>query len=51
MRRFYGGLEAGLSKLDAFHEAELAVLLEKQSADGAAHPFYWASFVLIGDPS
>src|SRR5205085_7331070 len=44
MELFYGSLKAGRSKLDAFHEAELAAMTGRLQARGAAHPFYWAGF-------
>ena len=50
MRDFYGGLKAGKSKLDALRDAQLAMIKRRREAHGAAHPFYWASFVLVGDP-
>jgi len=50
MRDFYGGLKAGKSKLDALRDAQLAMMKRRREAHGAAHPFYWGSFVLVGDP-
>jgi CHAT domain-containing protein len=51
MGRFYGGLHAGRGKLAALHEAQLQMLRQRREAHGAAHPFFWASFILVGDPS
>jgi CHAT domain-containing protein/Tfp pilus assembly protein PilF len=50
MQRFYGSLKAGKSKLEALHDAQLAVIQQRRKEHGAAHPFFWASFVLVGDP-
>ena len=50
MGRFYGALKAGQGKLEALHGAQLELLRQRRAAGGAAHPFFWASFVLVGDP-
>jgi CHAT domain-containing protein len=46
MIRFYRALAAGQGKADALREAKLALLADP----GTAHPYYWAPFVLVGDP-
>lgn len=51
MQRFYQELAAGNSKLDALREAQLSVIKRRRETNEAAHPFFWASFVLVGDPS
>jgi len=51
MHRFYGSLKEGKSKLDALHEVQLAIIRQRRAQNGAAHPFFWASFVLVGDPA
>jgi CHAT domain-containing protein/Tfp pilus assembly protein PilF len=51
MQLFYGGLRAGQGKLDALHAAQRNLLDRRRQAGGAAHPFFWASFVMVGDPS
>jgi CHAT domain-containing protein/tetratricopeptide (TPR) repeat protein len=51
MGRFYRGLKGGSGKLDALHQAQLDVMQERRNRGGTAHPFYWASFVLAGDPN
>jgi len=51
MQSFYGGLKAGKGKLAALHDAQLEVIRQRREKHGAAHPFYWASFVLVGDPN
>ena len=50
MGRFYGALKAGRGKLEALHGAQLELLRQRRAAGGARHPFFWASFVLVGDP-
>jgi CHAT domain-containing protein len=50
MERFYAGLEPGRGRIVALHEAQLNRLRERQQKNGAAHPFFWAGFVLAGDP-
>jgi CHAT domain-containing protein/Tfp pilus assembly protein PilF len=50
MTRFYAGLRTGQSKLTALHTAECDLLRQRRQANGAAHPFFWASFVLVGSP-
>jgi CHAT domain-containing protein len=49
MRGFYKNLRAGKSKLAALHDAQHALLRARRAKIGAAHPFFWASFGLIGD--
>lgn len=49
MEYFYKNLEKGLRKDEALREAKKMYLKEHPSQ--AAHPFYWSSFVLVGDPS
>jgi len=51
MTRFYESLKAGVGILDSFHDAQLAVMVSRRRKAGVAHPFYWASFVLVGDPN
>jgi CHAT domain-containing protein len=50
MQQFYGGVAAGKSPLDALHDAELAAVDRRRKQHGAAHPFFWASFVVAGRP-
>jgi CHAT domain-containing protein len=53
MPEFYVGLlKKKLSKTDALGEAKLAMLRQTRAENGYyyQHPFYWASFVLYGDP-
>ena len=50
MKDFYISLKRGKSKLQALHEARLEVIRKRRKEHAAAHPFFWASFVLVGDP-
>jgi CHAT domain-containing protein len=50
MRRFYGGLREGRGRLAALHAAQREVIGQRRREGGAAHPFFWAGFVLVGDP-
>lgn len=50
MRRFYGNLRAGQGKLAALHAAQVDLVRQRRQDSSAAHPFFWASFVLVGEP-
>ena len=50
MTDFYRALASGKSKIEALSEAQNSARTRRQSTHGAAHPFYWGSFVLVGDP-
>jgi CHAT domain-containing protein len=50
MARFYAGLRNGQGKLSALHAAQVEIIRQRRAEHGAAHPFFWASFVLVGDP-
>ena len=45
MTDYYSGLKRGEGRGDALRKAKLAMLKRK----GRAHPFYWASFIQIGN--
>ena len=47
MHSFYVNLKKGLTKSKSLHQAKLAYL--KTHSGTMASPFYWSSFVLIGD--
>jgi len=47
MSAFYDGIEKGLAKDDALHQAKLKML--EKSNDFTANPYYWAGFILSGD--
>jgi CHAT domain-containing protein/Tfp pilus assembly protein PilF len=49
MKRFYTGVNAGQGKLRALHSAQRTFIDERRQMHGAAHPFFWASFVLVGN--
>ncbi len=46
MDRFYAGLAAGADAADALRAAQQ----ELRAGADTAHPFYWAGFVLVGEP-
>lgn len=50
MREFYTRLAKGDTKLAALGGAQRAIIEARRKSEGAAHPFYWASFILVGDP-
>ena len=50
MENFYGALKSGRKKLDALHQGQLELIRGLRKRDGSAHPFFWGSFVLVGDP-
>jgi CHAT domain-containing protein len=45
MTAYYRGLKDGLGRGDALRQAQLAMLNRK----GREHPFYWASFIQVGE--
>jgi len=47
MTRFYKSLKDGKSKSQSLREAKLAYL--NNQSGSLASPYYWASYVLIGD--
>jgi CHAT domain-containing protein len=48
MTRYYAALfQGGLGRAEALQKAQLALL----GAKPTAHPFYWAAFIVSGDPS
>ncbi|NND34811.1 MAG: CHAT domain-containing protein, partial [Saprospiraceae bacterium] len=49
MEDFYSQLSGGLSKDEALRRAKLSYL--EGAAEFNLHPFYWAGFVLQGDPT
>ncbi|MFK7981887.1 MAG: CHAT domain-containing protein [Saprospiraceae bacterium] len=48
MENFYGYIKAGRTKDDALRQAKIDLM---ENNPDAAHPFYWAAFVPIGDMS
>jgi CHAT domain-containing protein len=49
MKSFYTHLASGKGKLEALHQAQKDMIRERREKGGAAHPFFWASFTLIGE--
>ena len=47
MIEFHRGLRAGLGKAEALRRAELKL----SRIPRYRHPFYWAAFVMIGNPN
>jgi CHAT domain-containing protein len=50
MEVFYAGLREGKGKLESLNAARLALIERLRQDKKAAHPFFWASFVLVGAP-
>jgi CHAT domain-containing protein len=48
MKAFYKNLKQGLAKDEALRQAKLELIRGRQQA--WRHPYYWAAFVLVGDP-
>ena len=48
MKAFYKNLKQGLAKDEALRQAKLELIRGQQPA--WRHPYYWAAFVLVGDP-
>ena len=52
-QRWLGDPEKGRPperRYEAFHAAQLAALEQARQTYGAAHPFYWAGTIFVGDP-
>ena len=50
MTEFYSRLAERATKLAALRGAQLEIIRQRREQHDAAHPFFWASFVLVGDP-
>ena len=50
LRPFYAGVAVGKGKLASLNAAKLEFIRHRREKIDAAHPFYWASFVLVGEP-
>ena len=50
MHRFYEALSQGKNKLASIREARLETIRARRAESGAAHPFFWASWVFVGAP-
>jgi CHAT domain-containing protein len=51
MHDFYAALNQQHKKLSALHVAQLKAIARGRATRGSAHPYYWGSFVLVGDPN
>ena len=50
LKPFYQGVAAGKEKLASLNAAKRAFIERRRAQTGVAHPFYWVSFVLVGEP-
>jgi CHAT domain-containing protein len=50
MAEFYAGVRGGRGKLAALRDAQLRMIQQRRAQTGAAHPWFWGGFVLLGDP-
>ena len=50
MDNFYKNWLGGQTKQEALRQAALKVLNDRRNKHGAAHPYYWGAFVMLGDP-
>jgi hypothetical protein len=50
MHDFYTGIRAGGGKLESLNTAQQAMIARRRAKNAAAHPFFWASFILVGEP-
>jgi CHAT domain-containing protein len=48
MERFYKAIASGKEMLQALQEGRRSILEERRRTVGAAHPLFWAGFVLVG---
>ena len=51
VQTFYQTLKKQKGKLESLHAAQMQMIRERRRVERAAHPFFWASFVLMGDPN
>ena len=47
---YYTRIKKGENKSNALREASLAMMRERREKFSASHPFFWASFILVGEP-
>ncbi|MDC0934777.1 CHAT domain-containing protein [Pirellulales bacterium] len=50
MNAFYESLVVSSHPAEALHEAQQAIIQQRRAKHKAAHPFYWASFFVLGRP-
>ena len=48
MRRFYTALLESQNRCQALSQAQRQLIQQRRQVHQAAHPFYWASFILLG---
>ena len=46
MLSFHRNLKSGIAKSEALRQASIKLMSDKRYN----HPFYWAGFIVIGDP-
>jgi CHAT domain-containing protein/Tfp pilus assembly protein PilF len=51
MHDFYEALLSGQGKLSSLQAAREAMIARRRKEHGAAHPFFWSGFVLVGRPT
>ncbi|MBD3234788.1 MAG: CHAT domain-containing protein [candidate division Zixibacteria bacterium] len=51
MENFYRNWLNGKTKREALRAASLKILNDQRQKHGAAHPYYWGAFILLGDPN
>ncbi|MFC1614374.1 CHAT domain-containing protein, partial [Gemmatimonadota bacterium] len=50
MSDFYRRMKQGEGKARALQGASLAILNDRKTKNGAAHPLFWGAFVCVGEP-
>jgi CHAT domain-containing protein len=50
MTDFYENLKTGATQQASLRNAQLTMIAQRRAEYGAAHPYYWGSFILIGRP-
>lgn len=50
MTRFYSEIKKGTKKSEALQKAKLSIMQERRKNQGVAHPYFWASFISVGEP-
>ena len=50
MNAFYQSLLKSSHPAEALHQAQRAIIAQRRAENQAAHPFYWASFFVLGRP-
>ena len=50
MTNYYQRMKNGESKSEALRNAKLAMMKSRRKETGSSHPFFWASFISVGEP-